>query len=220
MTAYRTFDAGEIDHQQTYRLLVGSIVPRPIAWVSSLSADGVPNLAPFSFFTMVSHHPPMCSISVGERAKVKKDTAQNILDTKGYVIHTVTDGWEDAMVASSADFSPEEDEFATCGLETVPSRFVDAPRIADAPVALECTFEQMLEFGDEWVTHLMIGRILCWHVREDLMLEDKYINPHTLTPVGRLGGPRYCRTHEIFEIAAPYTQPDKAHPNAPVRKKA
>ena len=80
---YRVFDTAEIDHQQIYRLLIGSVVPRPIAWVSTMSAAGVANLAPFSFFTMVSHHPPMASISVGERENKPKDTARNILDTKG-----------------------------------------------------------------------------------------------------------------------------------------
>lgn len=212
---YRTFDSAEIDHQQAYCLLIGSIVPRPIAWVSSMSADGVPNLAPFSFFTMVSHYPPMASISVGEREHRMKDTARNIVDTLGYVIHTVVEGWEEKMNASSANFAPGEDEFAAAGLATVPSDLVDAPRLANAPVAMECRFDRLIDFGDAWVTHLVIGRILRWHVREDLLLEDKYIDPHKLAPIGRLGGPRYCRTREIFEMPAPYVQPDKAHPNDP-----
>ncbi len=212
---YRTFDPDKIDHQQCYRLLIGSVVPRPIAWVSSIDSEGVPNLAPFSFFTMVSHVPPMVSISVGERERRKKDTAANIAATEGYVIHVVSDGWETRMNASSANFEPEEDEFAALGLETVPSDLVPAPRIRDIPVAMECAHEQTIEFGDEWRTHLVIGRVLRWHVREDLMLEDKYINPGKLAPVGRLGGPRYCRTHSIFQMRAPYVQPDIAHPNEP-----
>ena len=212
---YRTFDSAEIDHQQAYRLLIGSIVPRPIAWVSSMSADGVPNQAPFSFFTMVSHYPPMASISVGEREHRMKDTARNIVDTLGYVIHTVVEGWEEKMNASSANFAPGEDEFAAAGLATVPSDLVDAPRLANAPVAMECRFDRLIDFGDAWVTHLVIGRILRWHVREDLLLEDKYIDPHKLAPIGRLGGPRYCRTREIFEMPASYVQPDNAHPNDP-----
>jgi flavin reductase (DIM6/NTAB) family NADH-FMN oxidoreductase RutF len=179
--------------------------------------NGVPNLAPFSFFTTVSHYPPLVSITVGERAKVRKDTAANIEATKGYVIHTVTEGWEQQMNASSANFEPDQNEFAEIGLETVPSDLVDAPRIKDCPVAMECNFEQVLAFGDEWKTYLVIGRVLRWHVREDLMLEDKYINPHTLQPVGRLGGPRYCRTDDIYEMKAPYVQPDVGHPNAGVK---
>jgi flavin reductase (DIM6/NTAB) family NADH-FMN oxidoreductase RutF len=127
----------------------------------------------------------------------------------------VVDGWEDQMNASSADFAPDEDEFAAIGLETMPADLVDAPRIANAPVAMECRFEQMLELGDEWKTHLVIGRVLRWHVREDVMLDDKYIDPQKLAPVGRLGGPRYCRTHDIFEMKPPFTTPDRGHPNEP-----
>ena len=214
----RAFDADELDHQQTYRLLIGSVVPRPIAWVSSISAAGAPNLAPFSFFTMVSHHPPMASLSVGERGKRPKDTTRNILETKGYVIHAVTEGWEEAMNESAANLAPGESEFEAAGLEAVPSDLVAAPRLKGAPVAMECRFERMIPFGSEWVTHLVIGEVLRWHVREDLIIEEdgkQYIDPARLRPVGRLGGPKYCRTREIFEMRAPYVTPDRAHPNAP-----
>jgi flavin reductase (DIM6/NTAB) family NADH-FMN oxidoreductase RutF len=213
---YRIFNTDEIDHQQCYRLLIGSIVPRPIAWVSSVDAAGVPNLAPFSFFSIVSHYPPLLSMAVSEKTHAPKHTSANIQTTKGFVVHTVTDDFAEAMNASSANYEADQDEFAEIGLETVPSDLVDAPRIKDCPVAMECTFEQVLKFGDEWVTDLVIGRVLRWHVREDLMLDDKYVNPRTLHPVGRLGGPRYCRTHDIYEMQAPYIQPDVAHPNTPV----
>ena len=190
---YLTFDTDKIDHRQAYRLAIGSIVPRPIAWVSSMGADGVPNLAPFSFFTLVNHYPPMVSISVGELAR----------------------SWEDPMSASSANFAPEEDEFAAIGLETVPGDLVDALRLVGAPVAMECRYDQTLVLGDEWKTQLVIGSVLRWHVREDMMLDGKYIDPHKLAPVGRLGGPRYCRTNDIFEMKPPFTTPDIGHPNDP-----
>ena len=189
---YRVFDTAEIDHQQIYRLLIGSVVPRPIAWVSTMSAAGVANLAPFSFFTMVSHHPPMASISVGERENKPKDTARNILDTKGYVIHTVVNGWEEAMNVCAGNFAPGESEFDAAGLETVPADLVDAPRIENAPVAMECRFERMIPFGDEWVTHLIIGEVLRWHVREDLILSDsgKHLHRSRQTPArGQAGRP-------------------------------
>ena len=181
--SYRTFKADMIDHQQAYRMLIGSIVPRPIAWVSSISNKGVPNLAPFSFFTMVSHYPPMVSISVGERERRMKDTAKNITDTKGYVIHTVVNGWEEKMNATSANFSPDEDEFSKGNLETVSSDFVDAFRIANAPVAMECEFDRIIDFGSDWVTHLVIGKILCWHVREDLIIENARNNFTYIPPL-------------------------------------
>lgn len=211
----RVFDTDKIDHRQAYRLCIGSIVPRPIAWVSSIDASGVANLAPFSFFTLVSHHPPMVSISVGEREHRAKDTAANIEATKGFVIHTVVEGWEAVMNESAANFDPAEDEFAEIGLDTVPADLVAAPRIKDAPVAMECEWERTLEFGEEWHTHCVIGRILRWHISEDLMIDDKYIDPHKLTPIGRLGGPRYCRTRDIFEMEPTYALPDRADPNAP-----
>jgi flavin reductase (DIM6/NTAB) family NADH-FMN oxidoreductase RutF len=211
---YRVFDASEIDHTQIYRLLIGSIVPRPIAWVSTVNKEGVPNLAPFSFFTAVSHAPPMVSISVGERQREMKDTTRNILETGGYVIHTVVNGSEDQMNRSSANFPPEASEFTEVGLETVPSDIVGAPRIANAPVAMECQFKSLITNGTEWKTHLVIGEILRWHVRSDLMIEDKYIDPHKLEPVGRLGGVNYCRTGDIFQMERTYPPPEKIHPNA------
>lgn len=214
---YHTFDAETIGHHQAYRLCVGSIVPRPIAWVSSIDADGVTNLAPFSFFTLVNHYPPMVSISVGQREGRAKDTAANIEATKGYVVHTVVDGWEDAMNVSSAAFEPSEDEFVRAGLEKLSSDVVGAPRIAGVPVAMECTHETTLSFGDEWVTHCVIGRVLRWHVREDLLIDGKYIDPYKLAPVGRLGGPRYCRTHDIFEMTPPYYEgKNRPDPNDPM----
>ncbi|MEE9274837.1 MAG: flavin reductase family protein [bacterium] len=211
---HRTFDAAGIDHLQTYRLLIGSIVPRPIAWVSTISKAGQANLAPFSFFTCVSHAPPMVSISAGERRREQKDTTRNILETQGYVIHTVVDGWEEKMNESSANFPSGESEFEALGLETVPADLVGAPRIAEAPVAMECRFRTMLTNGEEWRTHLLIGEIVRWHVREDLITEDKCIDPARLAPVGRLGGEAYCRTREIFKMKRAYPPPEKVHPNA------
>ena len=213
---YRVFDAEKIDHRQAYRLCIGSIVPRPIAWVSSIDANGVTNLAPFSFFTLVSHYPPMVSISVGERENRAKDTAANIEATKGYVIHTVVDGWEAPMNESSGNFDPDQDEFAAIGLEKLSSDVVRAPRIKDAPIAMECNWDRTLVFGEEWRTYCVIGRILRWHISEELLTERKYIDAYKLKPVGRLGGPRYCRTDDIFEMTAPYIQPDRADPNDPV----
>ncbi len=211
---YRVFDTSEIDHTQIYRLLIGSIVPRPIAWVSTVNKEGMPNLAPFSFFTAVSHAPPMVSISVGEKQRELKDTAQNILETGGYVIHTVVNGSEEQMNRSSANFPPEVSEFSEVGLETTPSDIVGAPRIVNAPVAMECQLRSLITNGTEWKTHLVIGEILRWHIRSDLMIEDKYIDPHRLGPVGRLGGVNYCRTGDIFQMERTYPPPEKIHPNA------
>jgi len=212
--SYKIFNTDEIDHLQTYRLIVGSLVPRPIAWVSSIDKKGVANLAPFSFFTCVSHAPPLFSISAGERSHRMKDTVANISTVKGYVIHTVVNGWEESMNESSANFEPTQSEFDELGLATVPADLVPARRLRDAPLAMECCLEEIVVYGDEWKTHLVIGKVLRWHVREDLLVEDKFIDPAKLQPVGRLGGTNYCRTQDVFQMERTYQPPDKVHPNA------
>ena len=138
------------DHgaEHIYRLMTGIVVPRPIAWVTSLSAAGVLNLAPFSAFTFVSQKPPMLAISVGRKAGVWKDTAHNILDTKEYVIHIADTPLMGALHESSVEHPPEVSEVAHLGLETVPSELIGVPRLAAPPVAMECCFSRCLEFGE------------------------------------------------------------------------
>jgi flavin reductase (DIM6/NTAB) family NADH-FMN oxidoreductase RutF len=212
---YRKIDPAGLERRQVYRLLVGSIVPRPIAWVSSISKEGVPNLAPFSFFTCVSHYPPMVSISVGVRKERYKDTTHNILETRGYVIHAVVNGLEEQMNVCSDDFPPEVSEFDKAGLTPIPSDLVPAPRIAEAPLAMECRLHTMLTMGEPaHATHLIIGEILRWHVREDVTAEEgKYIDPVKLRPVGRLAGNHYCRTQDVFFMQRPDRKPGQLAPS-------
>lgn len=212
---YQTFDTAEIDHRQVYRLLAGSVVPRPIAWVSSISKEGVLNLAPFSFFTCICHAPPLLSIAVGETQKRMKDTAKNILETGSYVIHTVVNGYEEIMNKSATDLPSGMSEFEFAEIETVPSDVAAAPRIKDAPIAMECKLHSIITNGKEWKTHCVIGEVMRWHVRKDLMIEGKYIDPVKLQPVGRLGGANYCRTQEIFQMERTWPPPDLVDPNAP-----
>jgi flavin reductase (DIM6/NTAB) family NADH-FMN oxidoreductase RutF len=205
--SFRTIDPADFDRRQIYRLLVGSVVPRPIAWVSTIDKAGNANLAPFSFFTCVSHDPPMLSISVGTRERVQKDTTRNILETQGYVIHVVVNGMEEQMNVCAGNFPPEVSEFEEAGLETVPSDLVPAPRIAAAPVAMECVFRNLITNGTEELTHLVIGEVIRWHIREDVMVEDKYIDPVALQPVGRLAGNHYCRSQDVFQMQRPDRNP-------------
>lgn len=200
---FRTIDPAEIDRRQVYRLMVGSVVPRPIAWVSTISKEGHVNLAPFSFFTCVSHSPPMLSISVGTREQAQKHTTRNILETQGYVIHVVANGHEEQMNICAGNFPADVSEFEEAGLEAVPSDLVPAPRIADAPVAMECRFRSLITNGEGEQTNLVIGEVIRWHIREDVMVEDKYIDPVALQPVGRLAGNNYCRTQDVFAMQRP-----------------
>ncbi|OGL58270.1 MAG: hypothetical protein A3J27_01145 [Candidatus Tectomicrobia bacterium RIFCSPLOWO2_12_FULL_69_37] len=213
--SYRVIDPAGLDRRQIYRLLVGSIVPRPIAWVSSISQAGVHNLAPFSFFTCVCHYPPMISLSVGVRGGDYKHTTQNILETRGFVVHAVTNGLEEQMNVCSGDFPPGVSEFEMAGLTPVPSDFVPAPRVAEASLAMECRLHTLLTLGDpQHPTHLIIGEILRWHVREDVTAEEgKYIDPVKLQPVGRLAGNHYCRTQDVFFMQRPDRKPGQLTPS-------
>ncbi|MDA1001518.1 MAG: flavin reductase family protein [bacterium] len=201
--AFRTIDPADLDWRQTYRLLTGSVVPRPIAWVSTISHEGHVNLAPFSFFTVMSHAPPMLSISVGEKEERLKDTSRNIRETQGYVIHTVVNGLEEQMNICSGNFPHEVNEFEEAGLTMIPADIVAAPRIAEAPVAMECEFRNLLTFGDVFRTNVIIGEIVRWHIREDVMVDEKYVDPVKLGPVGRLAGNLYCRTDHPFSMQRP-----------------
>lgn len=205
---FRNIDPADIDRRQLYRLMVGSVVPRPIAWVSTISKEGHVNLAPFSFFTCVSHSPPMLSISVGTKGDAQKHTTRNILETQGYVIHVVVNGMEEEMNISADNFPPEVNEFEEAGLDAIPSDLVPAPRIANAPVAMECQFRNLITNGaGEEKTNLVIGEVIRWHIREDVMVEEKYIDPVLLQPVGRLAGNHYCRTQDVFELQRPDRKP-------------
>lgn len=210
---YKTIDPAGNHWRQNYRLLVGSVVPRPIAWVSTISADGYANLAPFSFFTCVGHDPPLLSISVGVREGASKDTARNIMETRGYVIHAVVDGLEEQMNVCADDYAFGVSEFEEAGLTPIPSDLVKAPRVAEAPVAMECAFRHLLTTGREHLTNVIIGEVVRWHVREDVTIEDgKYIDPVLLRPVGRLAGNGYCRSHDVFEMQRPDRKAGQASP--------
>lgn len=204
-----TVDPAGLERRQIYRFMVGSIVPRPIAWVSTISHEGRTNLAPFSFFTAVSHAPPMMSISVGEKSDAQKHTARNILETQGYVIHVVVNGMEEQMNICSGNFPEEVSEFDEANLDTVPSDLVSAPRIANCPVAMECKLTSVITNGNEKGerTNLIIGEVVRWHISEDVMSDDKYIDPVKLQPVGRLAGNHYCRTQDVFELQRPDRKP-------------
>lgn len=204
MSEYYKINAADNDFRQNYRLMVGTVVPRPIAWVSTISKDGHVNLAPFSFFTCVGQDPPLVSISVGKSPESIKDTTSNILETKGYVIHVVANGFEEQMNITSDNFPSNIDEFKEAGLNAVPSENVLAPRVENIPVAMECEFRHMLTNGNGHKVNLVIGEVLCWHIRKDVAMEEgKYIDPLKLKPLGRLAGNDYCRTQDIFAMQRP-----------------
>jgi flavin reductase (DIM6/NTAB) family NADH-FMN oxidoreductase RutF len=195
-------DPAAISSDDAYRWMTSTILPRPIAWTSTLNEDGSANLAPFSFFTGVSSDPPTCLICVSRHGGLrKKDTWLNIERTGEYVIHVVTDALAQQMNATSRPFPHGVDEIVEAGLTKVPSEIVAPPRIAEAPVAMECRLERIVEVGRAG-TAIVIGQILLWHVRDDLLVGGR-VDPGRLDAIGRLGGAGYTRTRDRFEMVRP-----------------
>ena len=192
-------DPSELDPQRVYKLLIGSVVPRPIAWTSTLSPEGIPNLAPYSFFTVASRNPPTLCVSVGERPSGEpfpKDTLRNIEETGEFVVNVVSLPLANAMYESSRDHAPGVDEFEAAGLTAAPCEVVKAPRVAEAPVSMECTLDRVVPIGTD---HLVLGRMVRLHVRDELYGQTGRINTTGLDPLGRLAGD-YTKVETIFEL--------------------
>jgi flavin reductase (DIM6/NTAB) family NADH-FMN oxidoreductase RutF len=191
-------DPAYLDAETAYRLITGVVVPRPIAWVTSLSATGVLNLAPFSAFTFVSPKPPMLAISVGRKGGIYKDTAQNIINNEEYVVHIADSSLMTAVHESSTEHPPDVSEVEELRLSTLPGERIKVPRLAAAPVAMECRFRQCLEFG-ETRSRLIVGEVLVFHIRDGLLNNGK-IETEALDPIARIGGPRYAKLGEIVTL--------------------
>src|SRR2546426_11725747 len=191
-------DPAYLDAETAYRLITGVVVPRPIAWVTSLSATGVLNLAPFSAFTFVSPKPPMLAISVGRKGGIYKDTAQNILNNEEYVVHIADSSLMTAVHESSTEHPPDVSEVEELRLSTLPGERIKVPRLAAAPVAMECRFRQCLEFG-ETRSRLIVGEGLVFHIRDGLLQNGK-IETEALDPIARIAGPRYAKLGGIVTL--------------------
>lgn len=182
-----------------YKLLIGAVVPRPIAFVSTVDAAGVRNLAPFSFFTAVSSDPAVLCFSAGLRAGAKKDTLVNVEETGEFVVNVVTEALAEAMNLTAAEYPPEVDEFAVAGLTAVPATVVKAPRVAESPVSFECKLRQVIPVGN---ARLVLGDVVCVHA-DDSLVSDFKIDAEKLQAVGRMGGNSYTRTRERFDMMRP-----------------
>jgi flavin reductase (DIM6/NTAB) family NADH-FMN oxidoreductase RutF len=197
------FDPQIVAPQSIYKLLIGCVVPRPIAWVSSLSDDAIPNLAPFSFFMAVCNNPPTLAFSSGRREGNQKDTVRNIEYTQDFVVNLVDDALAEQMNFTSGEYPPAVDEFALTGLTAAPGIKVKAPRVAEAPISMECRVVQILPVG-HGPHSLVLGEIVYFHIRDDLYDPNTgRIDMHRLHPVGRLAGNLYTHVHDIFEMKRP-----------------
>jgi flavin reductase (DIM6/NTAB) family NADH-FMN oxidoreductase RutF len=188
--------AGDLGAEQSYRLLTGLVVPRPIAWVTTLSTAGVVNLAPFSHFTFVSPKPPMLAISVGRKGETYKDTATNILRREEFVVHIADSTLVKPLHESADEHPPEVSEAELLGLATVPSLHVAVPRLVAPPVAMECRLRHCIEFG-ETRSRLLVGEVLVFRLRPDLLRDGK-VDTRRLDPIGRIAGPKYARLGDII----------------------
>lgn len=194
-------DPSKLDPQMVYKLLIGSVVPRPIAWVSSLSPEGVPNLAPYSFFTVASRNPPTLCVSIGEREGGEpspKDTLRNVEETGEFVVNVVSLPLSNAMHESSKAHPPGADEFEAAGLTAESCEVVAAPRVGEAAISMECELDRVLPVGTD---HLVLGKVVRVHVRDDLYGETGRIDVAGLDPLGRLAGD-YTKIETIFKLPA------------------
>ena len=212
----------QLPHREVYNILLNSVAPRPIAWVSSLSASGQPNLAPFSFFNVVCANPPMLGFAPSMRSPRKsapaaepggdpidkpggeqKDTLRNIRETGEFVVNIVTYERAEAMNLTSGDYNASISEFEVAKLASAPSKVVRPRRVAESPVSFECKLHQILDFnpGPEG-SSLVIGEIVSIHIDEQHLKEGR-LDRNSLDLIGRMGGIQYTRTTQRFEMVRP-----------------
>lgn len=195
-----------LPHQSIYKILTGSVLPRPIGWISSIDLGGRPNLAPFSFFNAVCSNPPtvlFCSSIRGSDGKTK-DTLNNVRATSEFVVNIVTEELLQAMNASSIEAPSDFDEFDYAGLTLAPSVVVKPPRVAESPIHFECKLREIIEIGNEpGGGSIVIGAIVHIHADDGVMIGEDKINLTALKPIGRLMGSGYCRVTDLIEIERP-----------------
>ena len=191
----------ELATLERYKLLIGLVIPRPIAWISTRSANGVANCAPFSFFNVFSEDPPLCVIGINPRASdgAMKHSLKNIRRTGEFVVNLVDEATANAMHISSREFAEDVSEFEQTGLSTAPAVLVQHPRIAEAAASFECRLYQLLEISG--TRQLVLGEMLLVHARDGVIdPHSKRISEEHYRPIGRLFGERYCTTRQRFNL--------------------
>jgi flavin reductase (DIM6/NTAB) family NADH-FMN oxidoreductase RutF len=196
-------DPADVEANDAYKLLIGLVVPRPIGWIGTVDATGVRNLAPFSFFNAVAATPPTVLFSPLTSSGSPKDTLANARETGEFTVNIVSFDVAEAMNLTSGRYPAEVDEFQVAGLTAVPGTKVAAPIVAEAKANLECRVTQTVPVGRPPMdATLVIGEVVAFHVRADL-LDGTRIDQVALDAIGRMGGPNYTRTSEIFSMERP-----------------
>ncbi|GJQ31705.1 MAG: flavin reductase [Ignavibacteriaceae bacterium] len=215
----KIYDPKTMSIPEVQRLLQGGIGPRPIALVSTLAADGTPNLSPFSFYNVFGANPPVVAFSPSRRGKdgTLKDTYNNLVETGECVISAVTYDMVEQVSLASVEFSPEEDEFIRSGLTKVESDLVRPYGVKESPYRMECKLLKMESFGEGGASaNIAICEVVRFHVAEDI-LTNSLIDPHKIDLVARMGGDFYCRASgdAVFEVAKPVGKNCLGYDNLP-----
>ena len=190
--------------QEIYKILIGTVLPRPIAWVSTVDPAGNVNLAPFSFFTVASVNPPiLCFSPLLKADSLEKDTLANITQTREFVVNIVSYGLAQTMNRTSAPYPSDVNEFDVAGVTPKQSTFVEPPCVADSLVNFECKLQQIIPFGSEPMAgNLILGKVCNIHIHPDIVRNGEVDN-EALDAIGRLGGNMYATIRDCFEMERP-----------------
>lgn len=199
MAATTEFDFAKLSGHDRYKLLIGAVVPRPIAWVTTIDRDGVVNAAPFSFFNCLSADPPILALGVEYRPDGRqKDTGRNIRDTLAFTVNIVSAELVEAMNVTAVPFEPGRDELGAAGLTARPGVRVPCPSIAEAPASFECRHHVTLSIGNS--REIILGEVVYAHLRSDTVNERLHVDPVALDAIGRMGGHGYATTRDLFDL--------------------
>lgn len=196
-------DPKQLNPSQAYDLMISIIVPRPIAFISTLNPEGLPNAAPFSFFSGVSTDPPLVAISIARRGSEKKGTLRNIEATGEFVVNMVDEDLTEGMNRAAGNYPPNTNKFEVAGLTAKPCVKVKPPRIGEAPISLECRLVQVMPLPES-KDALIIGRVVYIHMKDALWINGS-VDPARLRAIGRLGQSNYCRIRDTFGLERPQT---------------
>ena len=199
------FNPDELHQKDVYKLLTGLIIPRPIAWVSTINDEGIPNLAPFSYFNAVGDDPPHVMISISRGGHLSKDTLNNILSNNEFVVNLVTEELADKMNSTAHPLQPHESEFEFADVLAGISSKVQPPLVAESPVSMECVLvhHYNLEQHKNGGSTIIIGRVVQFHVQEGILDDKFHVNVENYKPISRLAGANYAKLGELFTIKRP-----------------
>lgn len=205
LMAFTAIEAADLDLAAAYRMITACVVPRPIAWISTISRAGLVNVAPFSSYNYVASAPPMVAVNISSREGKLKDTARNIVETGQFVVNMPGEHSLEAMHGSSAEFAPDVSEAEALGIALLPSLHVTPPRIAEAPIQLECQLDQAVLLGDG-INTLYIGKVITFHLDETIF-DGRHVDVTQLRPLVRLAGPHYAGLGEPMYRAPAFVPP-------------